>query len=142
MDGDVNDPLAPRTDNNAFDQAQSMATPAMVGGYVTFKQTDKAGDAFADEADPFDYYQVTLAAGQSIVLSISDWPGTDAQPVDLDLYLLDGLNNTVKTSLGAHATESITVDVDGDYVIAVHAEQGASNYVMTVGQSQVASVGE
>ena len=143
MDNDVNDPHAPYSENNDFASAQAIGTPAMVGGYATAVATGKAGDVFATKADPLDYYRVTLAAGQSIILSISDYSDTAADPVDLDLYLLDGNDRTVKlSSLGNHGSESITVATSGDYFIEVKAEHGSSNYVMTVGQPQVTGAGE
>ncbi len=142
MDSDVNDPNAPCTANNDIDHAQALPNPAVVGGYATATATGKAGDTFAYEADHFDFYLVTLAAGQSITLSISDYSVTAPSAVDLNLFLLDGNHQTVASSLGDNATETITVAENGDYVIEVEAENGSSNYVLTVGQPTVACVGE
>lgn len=130
VDGDVNDPNTALIANNNFSQAQALPNPAVVPGYVTQAPTGAAGDRFANSADPFDVYRVTIAAGQVVKLGIADH-GTG---VDLDLYLYAAANpaNPVAASEGTGALEQIVVSQSGEYFVVVRAFAGRSNYVLTV----------
>ncbi len=128
-DSDVNDPNAPYTANDAIATAQSIVNPATVGGYVNQPGTGASGRSQV-AGDTDDAYRVTLAAGQALTLTIGD-------PIagDLDLFLVDQAGNLVASSEGTDITETITVMTPGTYLIAVYAFGGASNYILTLGQS-------
>lgn len=128
-DGDVNDPSAPYMPNDDPATAQAIDNPATVGGYVNQPGSGEAGRLQA-AGDTDDIYRVALAAGQVLTLTIAD-----SVAGDLDLYLLDNGNNLVASAEGTNVTEAITVTASGTYLIDVHAHDGASNYVLTIGQS-------
>lgn len=136
VDGTVNDPNTALLPNNDFAQAQPLPNPAVVPGYATQAPTGVAGDRFAQSADPFDVYRMTIAAGQTVKLGIADHgPG-----VDLDLFLYNASNtaNPVASSEGTGPLEQIRVTQNGDYFIVVRAFSGRSNYVLTIDSGSVA----
>jgi serine protease len=132
VDSDVNDPFAPLTPNDSFDQAQPIPNPGTVGGYVNRPGTGPEGRSFA-AGDVSDYFVVDLLAGQQIALFQGTAPVLGSP--DLDLLLHDAARNLVDASMGTGSAESLTVPVSGRYYIQVLASEGASNYVLTVGQS-------
>lgn len=139
-DGDVNDPNAPYASNDDFSQAQLLANPVTLGGYVNQPGTGEDGPS-KTPGDISDFYRVSLAAGQSIVLSIAE-PTMDANfniLADLDLYLYPentpDINNPLRWSEGSGYIESITVPDNGTYYIEVYAANRASNYVLSIGQA-------
>ncbi len=136
MDSDTNDPMAEAIDNDAFDRAQVIPNPAAVGGFVTAVPTGRPGDRFANEADAFDVFRVSLAAGQAISLTIADFEGT--QDVDLDLFLFaeGDLTVPVDFSEGLGGTEVVNVPSNGAYYIVVRGFAGTSNYVLAIGQQR------
>ncbi len=128
-DNDVNDPNAPYTTNDSIETAQSISNPAMVGGYVNQPGSGEPGRSTA-AGDTHDIYSVALAAGQVITLTIGD-----AIAGDVDLFLTDETGNLVASSEGMDVTETITVTTSGTYLIDVYAFEGASNYILTIGQN-------
>ena len=136
IDGDTNDPVAPYTANNTPATAQVLPNPVVLGGYTTASPTAVAGDRFATTADVQDWYKITLAAGQTITLTICDHdgnPANNANP-DLDLFLTDLAGVDVQSSESLERQESIIVAAAGDYLINVYDNLGASNYILRVGQ--------
>ncbi|AMV72482.1 S8 family peptidase [Desulfuromonas carbonis] len=144
VDGDTNDPAAPLVANNLPDNAQQLPNPVVLGGYSTFVATGQNGDRFVSTRDEQDWYRMTLAAGQTISLTIADHdgnPGNLANP-DLDLFLVDPVlyqtdpaNSTVQSSEGHGPQETILVQNSGDYYVQVFAFNSGSNYTLTVGQA-------
>jgi serine protease len=128
-DSDVNDPNAPYTPNDFTDTAQPIANPATVGGYVNRPGLGEPGRSRV-AGDISDIYRVSLAGSQVITLSIGDAIAGDA-----DLFLADEAGNPIASSEGLGATETIAVTAAGTYLIQVYAFDGASNYILTVGQS-------
>jgi serine protease len=127
-DGDVNDPNAAYVPNGSIATAQSIGNPATAGGYANQPGFGEPGRSqVAGDID--DIYRVTLAAGQVLTLTIGD-----AIAGDLDLYLLDEAGNLVASSEGVGVTETITVPTSGTLLIDVYAFDGASNYILTIGQ--------
>jgi serine protease len=127
-DGDVNDPNAAYVPNGSIATAQSIGNPATVGGYANRPGFGEPGRSqVAGDID--DIYRVTLAAGQVLTLTIGD-----AIAGDLDLYLLNEAGNLVASSEGVGVTETITVPNSGTFLIDVYAFDGASNYILTLGQ--------
>ena len=83
--------------------------------------------------------RVSLRAGQTITLNIGDIGPNPAAPTnDLDLFLFDAdpfdINNPAGISLGVGNTETVDVPADDTYLVLVFAFDGASNYVLSVGQ--------
>jgi serine protease len=131
VDADVNDPLARYTANNTAATAQSVRNPATIGGYVNKPGTGATGRS-RDAGDVADYYRVSLAAGQTIELRIAD-----VEHGDPDLYLWDRTGtNVLDYSVNVDELEQIRVPAAGEYLVEVSAYAGASNYVLSIGQSQ------
>jgi serine protease len=128
-DSDVNDPNAFYSDNNYIETAQSIVNPATVGGYVNQPGFGEPGRS-KTAGDTDDIYRVTLVADQVITLTIGD-----AIASDVDLYLADEAGNLIASSEGRDVTETITVTTSGTYLIDVYAFEGASNYILTIGQN-------
>ncbi|MFO1431136.1 MAG: S8 family serine peptidase [Candidatus Competibacteraceae bacterium] len=131
VDADVNDVNAINLSNNTSDSAQPIPNPVIVGGHTNLPYSGPTGQTYAG-GDTYDWYRVTLAANQTIILSIAE----DGLFNDLDLFLYGtvDLQNPVDESLGTERVESLTVKQAGDYFIVVKAYSGASNYTLTVGQ--------
>jgi serine protease len=127
-DSDVNDPNAAYAPNDSIATVQSIGNPVTVGGYVNQPGFGAPGRSQA-VGDTDDGYRVTLAAGQVLTLTIGD-----AVAGDVDLYLLDEAGNIVASSEGTGVTETITISTSGTYLIDVYAYDGASNYILTIGQ--------
>lgn len=134
VDADVNDPNAPAGANNTPATAQALPNPVTVAGYATALPTGSPGDRFQFAADEFDGYQVTLAAGQVILLSIGEHLAALPGLVDLDLFLYNTAGTTVIAfSSGTGPTETIAVPSAGTYHVVVRAFSGSSNYTLTIG---------
>ncbi len=136
IDSDVNDIYADYDSNDTFADAQTIPNPAILGGYVNTPGTGWVGDGGQvgrsySSGDLKDFYSVTLTSNQTITLYIADY--SDTQP-DFDLYLYDKNESIVDSSTGTGATETVTAPAAGDFYIEVSALQGASNYILTVGQ--------
>ena len=134
-DSDVNDPNTPYSANDSLATAQTIGNPAVVGGFASAVGTGISGDRFASSGDLNDYFNVTLAAGQSITLAIANHTSSNPTAVDLDLMLYNSGGTLIQSSLGTGASESITVSTAGSYRIRVNAYAGISNYVLTIGAS-------
>lgn len=132
LDTDTNDPESVFATNNTPATAQIIGNPALVGGFVTFSPTRRAGERYVDRSDQDDIFVVDLAAGQSVVLE-------NAQPLDadLDLYLFDAGGNLVDASVGVSRFETVRAKGGGRYYVDVYAYDGASNYILTVGTGTV-----
>lgn len=135
-DGDVNDTFAPFVPNDSFEQAQPIQNPGTVGGYVNLPGSGPPGRSFT-AGDVSDFFVVELLAGQQVALFQGTAPILGSP--DLDLLLHDAGRNLVDASMGTGSSESLTVPASGLYYIQVLATEGASNYVLTVGQSLAVS---
>ncbi|MFZ5594425.1 MAG: S8 family serine peptidase [Pseudomonadota bacterium] len=129
MDSDVNDPEAPYAPNNSFDQAQPVGNPVTIGGYVNRPGRGPAGRS-SRNGDASDFYKVSLAANQTITLSIGE---TDLVNNDMDIWLYDAGKRPVSSTQDTTRVESLTVATAGTYYIEVEAYAGASNYTLTIG---------
>lgn len=137
IDNDVNDPGALYQANDTIAAAQSIPNPVTLGGYVNQPGSGPAGRSRVS-GDTLDVYRVNLLAGQSLNLFIAG----DGARNDLDLGLYNLAGELLDASLGQGRTESLTVDADGDYLVVVQAGRGASNYVLTLGQSLTEAGGD
>lgn len=117
VDGDVNDPQAKYTPNDAPTQAQTLTSPVSLGGYLNLPRRGASGDSYM-VGDVVDVYQTTLRAGQTITLTLGDDHATN----DLDLLLVNERMEVVNGSFGVGRTESLTItdaDVAQTLYIAV-----------------------
>jgi serine protease len=130
-DSDTNDSRSARTANNSFATAQSLPNPVLVGGYVTVAGAGSDGPLKA-AGDPSDYFSVSLIAGQVIELTVAN-PNPDLDDLDLELY--SSGQALVDESVGTSRVEQLVVPTTGQYFIRVLAFDGASNYLLTVGQT-------
>lgn len=137
-DSDVNDVAASYTSNDTCDTAQALPNPVSLGGYVNAPGAGEDGRSFAG-GDTDDVYRVSLLAGQTVTLYISE----DGSLHDIDLVLVDAAcGTTVDLSQGLTSVEVVTAPADGDYFIGVYvfcADCGgiatASNYNLVIGQT-------
>jgi len=136
VDSDTNDIVLTPVSNNTFQVAQTIQNPAVVGGYVT--QPGAGDDGPVKQAgDTSDYFRVDLLRGQVIELVVAN-PTPNTNDVDLELY--SNAQVLADSSVGVGATERLTVVASGTYYLRVLAYAGASNYVMTVGQTGTMAV--
>jgi len=135
VDSDTNDVNAPYESNDTPNEASTIANPITLGGYVNVAGTGEPGRSQV-AGDRDDYYRVKLLAGQVITMLVSDF-----QTSDLDLYLYDSNQQFVDASLGVSEVESLRVAVDGVYFVNPYASSGASNYVLVIGDTEIASAG-
>ncbi|MBC7944306.1 MAG: PPC domain-containing protein, partial [Burkholderiales bacterium] len=143
IDSDTNEPTVPFASNDTPQLAQSLPNPVNLGGFASQAGTGVQGDRFATAGDQIDAYRVTLAAGQTILLSISDHIAADptANDLDLELYTVNDTTTAVADASGTGPAESITVPApSGEYFVVVRAARGKSNYFLTIGQSASTSL--
>jgi len=136
-DSDVNDPRQTLTPNNTFTAAQPISNPVTLGGFASAEGSGEYDGNFYSEADTDDYFQVTLSTGDIISLSISDYDTTYKSP-DFDLELYNSNREWLAVSGGPSSSESIdTGEIDNftssTYYVHVHANSGASNYILSIG---------
>jgi len=134
VDSDVNDINAQSHSNNDPASAQPIPNPVTLGGYVN---RPGAGPSGASKAigDIRDWYRVSLTAGQTVTLFIAE----DGMLNDLDLGLFDAAGNLLNSAASQTRLESLTIDQPGDYLLLVEVFQGASTYVLSVGQAGVST---
>ncbi|HOW76488.1 MAG TPA: S8 family serine peptidase [Candidatus Competibacteraceae bacterium] len=134
IDSDVNDPTALYQANDTVADAQPIPNPVTLGGYANQPGSGPVGRS-RSVGDVVDVYRVSLLTGQSLNLFIA----SDGVRNDLDLGLYDLTGQLLDASLSQSRVESLTVEKSGDYLVAVQATRGASNYVLTLGQSLTAT---
>lgn len=130
IDGDVNDPAAPYTANDTPATAQSLPNPVTLGGYANKPGQGPPGRSFTS-GDPFDYFRVALAAGQTVRLFMAG----DGVANDLDLALQDMQGVEVAFSDTNTPVETVVAPASAEYIIEVSAFAGASSYVLVIGQA-------
>ncbi|MCR9259511.1 MAG: S8 family serine peptidase [Pseudomonadaceae bacterium] len=133
VDSDVNDRLTNPVTNNSFATAQNLPAPVTLGGFANVAGRGEATGNFFNSGDKDDFYQLDLNGNETVILTIAD-AGTD-----LDLVLWDEQRQLVDASLGTSTAsgnfEIVEVPDAGRYFIQVFAVNGASNYVLTIGQN-------
>ena len=134
IDSDVNDPAAPYQANDAVADAQPIPNPVTLGGYANQPGSGPPGRSRI-VGDSMDFYRVNLLADQALNLFIAN----DGVRNDLDLGLYDLAGKLLDASVSQSRVESLTVETSGDYLVVVQATRGASNYVLTIGQSLAAT---
>ncbi len=159
VDGDVNEVLAPLLPNQTFAAAQSLPNPVTVGGFLNRPFTGAPLGRSTTSGDERDLYRVTATLNQVVRLTIAD-EQIGAVTNDLELYLLDGSCTDAdpdcatacaknpggtlvleSSTQNGNAAEQITVPASGTYFVEVCVAAGASNYLLTLGQSLSAAGG-
>lgn len=119
IDRDTADSNSIRASNNTIATAQAQRNPVSIGG-------------FADQStDTLDIYRADFAAGQILTLFVAE----DGATNDLDLGLFDLAGNLVDASVSTTNREALTVSVSGEYLVAVEAFSGGSNYILALGSA-------
>ncbi len=136
VDADVNDVNAVNLSNNTSDAAQPIPNPVIVGGHANLPYSGPTGQTYYS-GDRYDWYRVTLAANQTVILSIAE--DGSYNDLDLILYSTTDLQNPIDESLGRGKVESVPIKQAGEYFIVVKAYSGASNYTLTIGQQSTGS---
>jgi len=127
IDGDSNNPASPFITNNSIATAQLIPSPVTLGGYVNEAGTGEPGST-QENGDLDDYFKLDLLAGQNITLLVADFHEADA-----DLYLLSPQGEILDFSIEEGEIESLSVPVDGTYIVNVFAFFGATNYTLAIG---------
>ncbi len=131
LDGDDNDPDALYIPNDTAATAQALPNPVTLTGYVNQPGSGPEGRSRA-AGDVVDVYRVSLQAGQRVTLTLA----SDGVQADLDLGLADLDGNLLDASAGQVRVESLAVKNDGDYLVLVGANRGASRYELTIGPAR------
>ena len=131
LDGDTANPVDPVVENNT--RAQRVPVPSTILGF--------AGDT-PQIVDEYDFYSINLQDSIGISLAIAE-PDT----ADLDLFLVEHVGRrltVIQDSRGTGRYETIQTYpwLRGEHLIAVKAEYGKSNYVLSLGITGVASVAD
>lgn len=143
QDSDINDSTAEYRSNNLPSSAQVLSSNVLtLQGFASAEGTqmqgsaDPTGQRFFADADPDDYFEVTLQAGQRILLQVADYTEKNLEGTytgDLDLYLFEPDQPlATASSTSTDASESITVPYDGTFLINVFAYEGISKYILSI----------
>jgi serine protease len=130
-DDDGGSPDAVYIPNDTAATAQNLPNPVTVTGYVNQPGSGPEGRSRA-AGDIVDVYRVSLQAGQRVTLTLAG----DGVQADLDLGLADLDGNLLDASAGQVRVESLTVKQNGDYLMLVGANRGASRYELTIGPAR------
>jgi len=128
IDSDLNDPNFNSRSNDSFNEAQLIANPVNLGGYVNKKYSGSEGESYYT-GDEYDYFSVSMSGDETITLYIAD---TDN--ADLDLYLYDSSGTSIRSE-GPSSMESVSPWSADYYNIVVFAYDGASNYNLIINAS-------
>ena len=131
VDTDTNDPGAPYQSNDWPHLAVAIPNPVTLSGYINEPGTGAPGRSQVP-GDQDDYFAVELLAGQVITMLVSDF-----EIADCDLYLFDANGNFIDASVGIGEIESLVVPADGMYLVNPYAFQGASNYLLIIGNVNI-----
>ncbi len=128
VDSDVNDPAAPLTRNDTFAQAQGLPNPVSLGGYLTLANQGRSG-ALHDAGDLTDIYRVSFAGSENVLLTVTN------PNVDVSMVLLDMNQTIVDATVVNGASGSLSAPNPGDYFVELDILNGATTYVLNVGQN-------
>ena len=154
VDIDVNDPSRQSKSqlgsffesNDLPSEAQPLPNPVVVNGFASAipelevnREANIDGN-FRNSIDEFDGYTVYLTAGQFASLQVADFNSINPSENDLDLLLYDSTLNLVRFSNSFTSQyESVSVPVDGEYFVVVVANSGISKYILSVGNTSLAT---
>ncbi|MDZ7783487.1 MAG: S8 family peptidase [Halioglobus sp.] len=132
VDSDTNDPTREAIGNNTLATAQPIGNPVTLGGYVNVPGAGAPGRS-TDTGDVEDFFRVDLLAGQRITMLVADF-----QQADADLYLYDTQGNIIDFSIATGEVESLTIEEDGTFLVNASAFAGATNYILAIGNTELA----
>lgn len=135
VDSDTNNPDNISIDNNTFAQAQPFTNPGSAGGYLTEAGVGASGE-ISETGDLSDYYAFDGFEGQQLSIAIGD-----PQAADIDLYLYDEAGDLISSSTGTSDREQVFIPSDGRFFIEVFLFGGASNYILSAGNSGTNTMG-
>lgn len=138
-DSDTNDPTAFFASNDSSSQAQAGPNPGMVLGFLSSGAHGPAGSRFAGRGDEFDYYKVSLAAGQGVSVQMAAWNPSAPGAVDFDIFLFDMDLNLLQSAEDVSAVESLVVQASADYYVVLRALSGAGNYTLRISSGESSS---
>lgn len=128
VDSDINNPQQISNSNNSIVDAQAIANPVTLGGYVNQPLQGKNGSSFFT-GDINDIFSVQLFQDQTLTLLVAT-----PEEGDVDLYLLNESAEIIDASLETGYVESLVVPSGAKYFIVANSYSGASNYTLIVGQ--------
>jgi serine protease len=127
LDLTTNDPFTLGGDNNSPQQAQRLANPTTLGGYLNAAGEGSEGRSL-EAGDVEDFYRVELFTGQSITLLVAS-----PEAGDVDLYLYDAAGEIVDFSIETGDLEQVSVPADGSYIVNASLFSGATLYNLAIG---------
>ena len=125
LDGDTGDALDPHEPNDSVEQSQNIRIPSSIAGYMI---------AGIDDSDYYDVRFPTRQAVTRISLVIAD-----SDDSDFDLHLADSSGSIVSESMGLENLEVIETNRQGDHIIVVTAQNGSSNYTLSISSQLIDS---
>ena len=126
VDSDLNDPDSVVRSNNRLIDAQPIANPTQLGGYLNAPRGGASGPLFIS-GDAIDYFRFDAVGGEVLDLNIAD-----ADELDIDLYLLTPDGEEVDASINRGSREQVIVPEAGTYLVSVEIFDGTggSNYIL------------
>lgn len=126
VDSDLNDPDSLVRSNNQLAEAQPIANPTQLGGYLNAPEGGASGPLFVS-GDAIDYFRFDAVGGEVIDLNIAE-----PDELDIDLYLLTLDGQEVDASINLGSREQVIVPEAGAYLLSVEIFDGAggSNYIL------------
>jgi len=121
--------------NNSIGTAQVIINPSATGGYVSSGFGFYQDNRFFFDADPADFYSVSLLKDQ--VISLVSFPAESsslASPQNVTMAVYDSVGTLLNSTTSTPDSKSMTITASGDYFIEVRADQGPTLYLLTVSQ--------
>ncbi len=138
-DSDTNDPYAYFSANDTAADAQPGPNPGIVLGYLSAVPYGPTGSRFANQADTFDTYKVSLAAGQRVAVQMAGWDPGAPGAVNINLFLFDMDKELRQVSESIEAVDALVVQTTGEYYVVLGALAGASNYTLRISSGESAA---
>ncbi len=134
IDSDVNDPQAPFSPNDSFEQAQQLSIPVYLGGYVNLAGSGPSGRSH-DSGDRDDYFVVNLEGNETLRLALPDTAAENGALLDLKLFDANDTTTPVDSALNISFTAYLEAPSAGTFYVQVHAVSGATIYHLIIGQA-------
>jgi serine protease len=128
IDSDVNDPNATLIRNDSFGEAQLLPNPVSLGGYLNQPGSGPAG-ALRDGGDRTDTFRISFAGNESVLLTVSE------PSVNVTMTLFNSAGAVVDATVIAGGSGSIEPPGPGNFLIEVDIRNGATTYLMNIGQN-------